>query len=75
VESAEMQPAWFAVGDLSFERTWQDNAHWLPRILAEERVRAVFTFKDDSETIDHLRMEAWDSKSRREDEVRWERRI
>jgi 8-oxo-dGTP pyrophosphatase MutT (NUDIX family) len=62
MESVEMKPAWFTVGDLPFERMWQDNAHWLPRVLAGERVRAVFTFKDDNETIDHLTMEAWDGK-------------
>jgi hypothetical protein len=39
---------------------WQDNAHWLPRILAGERVRAVFTFLSDNETIDHMKMELWD---------------
>ena len=62
VESREMEPAWFTVSDLPFGRMWQDNAHWLPRILAGERVRAVFTFKDDNETIDHLKMEAWDGR-------------
>jgi mutator protein MutT len=62
VESAEMKPVWFTAGDLPFERMWQDNAHWLPRVLAGERVRAVFTFNDDNETIAHLTMEAWDGE-------------
>jgi 8-oxo-dGTP diphosphatase len=62
MESAEMDPTWFAVGDLPFGQMWQDNAHWLPRVLAGEQLRAVFTFKDDNETIDHLKMEAWDGR-------------
>ncbi len=50
-ESIEMRPAWFAVDEIPFERMWQDAAHWLPRILAGERVDARFTFDQDNETI------------------------
>jgi 8-oxo-dGTP pyrophosphatase MutT (NUDIX family) len=64
VESVEMESAWFTVDDLPFERMWQDNAHWLPRVLAGERVRAVFHFKGDNETIDHWRIEGWDGKAK-----------
>lgn len=63
VESEEMMPVWFKVDDIPFERMWQDNFHWLPRILAGERIRARFTFKADNETIDELEMETWDSNS------------
>jgi 8-oxo-dGTP pyrophosphatase MutT (NUDIX family) len=65
-ESAEMEPAWFPVDDLPFGRMWQDNAHWLPRVLAGERVRAVFYFKGDNETIDHWQIEGWDGKVQEE---------
>ncbi len=51
-ESAEMLPAWFAVNGIPFEQMWQDAVHWLPRILAGERVDARFTFEQDNETID-----------------------
>jgi 8-oxo-dGTP diphosphatase len=54
IESAEMVPAWFAVDAIPFERMWQDDAHWLPRVLAGERVWARFTFNDDNETIDEM---------------------
>ncbi len=63
VESEEMMPAWFKVDDIPFERMWQDNIHWLPRILAGERIRASFTFKKDNETIDKLEMETHDGNS------------
>lgn len=59
VESEEMMPAWFKVNDIPFERMWQDNSHWLPRILAGERIRARFTFREDNETIGELEMETW----------------
>jgi 8-oxo-dGTP diphosphatase len=50
-ESREMVPTWFAVDKIPFERMWQDGAHWLPHILAGERIQARFTFRADNETI------------------------
>jgi len=54
MESAEMLPAWFAVNEIPFGQMWQDAAHWLPRILAGERVDARFTFEADNETIGEI---------------------
>jgi len=56
-ESGEMRPAWFPVGHLPFDRMWQDGAHWLPRVLAGERVRAVFVFGEDNESLAEARVE------------------
>lgn len=61
VESEEMTPAWFPVDKIPYERMWQDAAHWLPRILAGERLQAKFTFKADNETVDRVKIETWDS--------------
>jgi 8-oxo-dGTP diphosphatase len=61
VESTEMSPAWFAMDEIPFEQMWQDCAHWLPRTLAGEGIRATFTFKADNETIKELEIEAWDT--------------
>jgi len=33
-ESAEMAPAWFSIDKLPRQRMWQDDPHWLPRVLA-----------------------------------------
>jgi len=30
---------------------WQGDVHWLPRVLAGERVRGWFTFGEDNETV------------------------
>lgn len=60
VESAEMIPAWFASDDIPFEHMWQDVYYWLPRVLAGDRVRASFTFKEDNETVDEFEIESWD---------------
>jgi 8-oxo-dGTP diphosphatase len=58
VESAEMLPAWFAISDIPYEEMWQDGVHWLPGVLAGERIRARFTFKEDNETVDEVEMTA-----------------
>ena len=60
-ESREMAPAWYAVGRIPFERMWQDNAHWLPRVLAGEQVRARYTYGADNETIELVEIEPWDT--------------
>jgi 8-oxo-dGTP pyrophosphatase MutT (NUDIX family) len=59
-ESREMSPSWFPVEDIPFDRMWQDDAHWLSRVLAGERLRGHFTFKGDNETIHELELEPWD---------------
>jgi len=51
VESTEMRPAWFRVDALPFAQMWQDAPHWLPRILAGERLDSTFVFQDDYESI------------------------
>jgi 8-oxo-dGTP diphosphatase len=51
IESAEMRPAWFKVDEIPFEQMWQDDVHWLPRILAGERIEGRFTFAEDNETV------------------------
>lgn len=63
-ESAEMAPAWFAVDEIPFEQMWQDGAHWLPRILSGEPIRARFVFREDNETIDRVEIRPWGPTAR-----------
>jgi 8-oxo-dGTP pyrophosphatase MutT (NUDIX family) len=58
-ESREMSPLWIETKEIPFEQMWQDNAHWLPPILAGKRVRASFTFKRDNETIEAYEVDTW----------------
>jgi 8-oxo-dGTP diphosphatase len=51
VESEEMQPAWYRIDALPLAQMWQDAPHWLPRILAGERLDLTFVFQDDNESI------------------------
>jgi 8-oxo-dGTP diphosphatase len=59
-ESDEMEPAWFDVEDIPYDRMWQDGMYWLPRVLAGERVQARFTFCADNQTVDDAQVENWD---------------
>lgn len=36
---------------LPFTQMWDDAPHWLPRVLAGERLRATFSYADDNETV------------------------
>jgi 8-oxo-dGTP diphosphatase len=36
---------------------WDDARHWLPRVLAGERLRATFSYADDCETVATARVE------------------
>ena len=58
-ENSEMVPAWFAMDGIPFGRMWQDAAHWLPLILAGERIRGTFTYREDCETIDEFQIRVW----------------
>jgi 8-oxo-dGTP diphosphatase len=50
-ESAEITPEWFPFTGLPLDGMWDDARHWLPRVLAGERVRATFTYASDCETV------------------------
>jgi 8-oxo-dGTP diphosphatase len=58
-EGREMEPAWFAMGDLPFSRMWQDALYWLPRFISGERIRGTFVFDDDNETVADATIDCW----------------
>ena len=59
VESEEMRPEWFRQEEIPYEQMWQDAAHWLPKILARERIRATYIFNVDNESVDDVRLAVW----------------
>jgi hypothetical protein len=34
-ESEEMSPGWFDLASLPLDQMWDDEAYWLPRVMAE----------------------------------------
>jgi 8-oxo-dGTP pyrophosphatase MutT (NUDIX family) len=63
VESGEMRPVWCGVDELPFEQMWQDAPHWLPHVLAGERIVARFMFGEDNESIEEVEVRGWDRDS------------
>jgi 8-oxo-dGTP pyrophosphatase MutT (NUDIX family) len=43
-ESEEMRPQWYPIDQLPFDRMWPDDRHWLPRLLAGEKIVGDFEF-------------------------------
>ena len=50
-ETDEIRPEWFPVAALPLDRMWDDGKHWVPRVLAGERLRATFSYAADCETV------------------------
>ena len=50
-ESEEMAPLWVPIDRIPHQEMWADDAHWLPLVLAGQRIEAEFTFAEDNETI------------------------
>lgn len=43
-ESDEIFPRWFNIQDVPYELMWSDAAHWLPRVLLGQKLKAEFSF-------------------------------
>lgn len=54
----EIVPAWYEVEAIPYGQMWADTVHWLPRVLAGERVRGLFYFAADNETVASAEMSA-----------------
>lgn len=52
-ESEEMSPEWFNIADIPYDQMWEDDRHWLPQVLAGEKVTGMFTFDADDKLISH----------------------
>ncbi|HEX2144811.1 MAG TPA: 8-oxo-dGTP diphosphatase [Glycomyces sp.] len=57
-ETAEIAPRWYGVDDLPHLELWDDNRYWLPQVLAGRRLRAVFVYAEDGETVATAQVEA-----------------
>lgn len=44
-ETEEMTPAWFSLNNLPFNKMWEDDAYWLPQVLAGKRIEGYFWFE------------------------------
>jgi 8-oxo-dGTP diphosphatase len=52
-ETESTRPEWVNIDEIPWERMWEDNAHWLPSVLADRQVNAVFIYRDDYRISDY----------------------
>ncbi|MCY4095710.1 MAG: 8-oxo-dGTP diphosphatase [Gammaproteobacteria bacterium] len=45
--TSEAVPFWSKIDEIPFDRMWEDDQHWVPRILAGERLDCEFIFVND----------------------------
>ena len=51
VESDEIRPQWYPVGELPHTQMWADASHWLPAFLAGERGHWRVVLNNDNESV------------------------
>ena len=52
-ESEEMMPKWFALDEIPYDKMWDDDKIWLPRVLKGERLEADFIFEEGEKIKKH----------------------
>lgn len=53
MESEEMKPERFAISDIPFDKMWEDDKIWLPRVLNNEEVEYDFIFDESGKIRDY----------------------
>lgn len=51
VETPEMRPQWFDFAKIPYEEMWADDRHWLPRVLAGEKISGQVWFGETGTDI------------------------
>lgn len=52
-ESEEMAPQWYTLDEIPYPDMWQDDEHWLPQVLAGQKVIGRFTFDHEDKLLTH----------------------
>jgi len=53
VETEEMNPCWFKLTDIPFDRMWPDDRHWIPLFLEGKSLDGRFYFLDQDTLLHH----------------------
>ena len=48
-ETEEMAFEWFDLDKIPYNRMWDDDKYWLPKVLEGKRLKAIFVFKQQGE--------------------------
>ena len=57
--SEEMNPRFFTVDRLPYDRMWQGDRVWLPRLIKGERIKGRVIFAPDGETVQSLEIKEY----------------
>ncbi len=53
IETEEMQPQWFNVNNLPFEKMWPDDKYWMPLFLKGKKFTGKFVFEGYDKIISY----------------------
>jgi len=53
-ETEEMNPRWFPLSSIPYQKMWDDSRYWLPRVLSGEKIKARFIFNLDNTTVSEV---------------------
>lgn len=52
-ETESTKPEWIGIGAIPWDRMWEDNQHWIPKVLAGQFVNAIFLFNEDNKIAEY----------------------
>ncbi|MDD2487074.1 MAG: 8-oxo-dGTP diphosphatase [Candidatus Gracilibacteria bacterium] len=52
-ETEEMKPTWFNTEEIPYDKMWEDDSYWLPRVIKGEDVEYEFNFNDDGNILNY----------------------
>jgi 8-oxo-dGTP diphosphatase len=52
-ETESTKPIWFEASKIPWDKMWEDNEHWLPKVLSGKQVDAVFLFSGDNKIAEY----------------------
>jgi len=52
-ETEEMAPAWFNLNEIPYDKMWNDDILWLPKVLNGKIVEGNFLFDEDQKILEH----------------------
>jgi len=52
-ETEEMRPRWFKKSEVPYDKMWDGDNVWIPRVLKGDKIEAWFEFDDNSKMIDY----------------------
>ncbi|HNY35936.1 MAG TPA: 8-oxo-dGTP diphosphatase [Candidatus Pacearchaeota archaeon] len=52
-ETEEMNPKWFNVEEIPFEKMWADDIYWMPLFLNGDKFNGEFVFEDNDKLLNY----------------------